>query len=272
MRQNRTYSAVSHPEPSITLEVTPRRPGSRLKLSNRRPTIIMKIGVVLFPGFQITDAFGPYDTFYFANNVMRLRGLPGMSVCLLADTDEAISSMPHNNPGAFGAEVVPSYRFTDAPDDIDVLLVPGGQGVRAVETSQAAVDFIKSRYPTLKYLLTVCTGAVLAARSGVLDGRRATSNKRSFDWVCYSSATLCSNGSNEVKQVVSQSDKVNWVREARWVIDGNIYTSSGVSAGIDMAFGFVRDVFGEEIANVAAHNMEYMPNKDANFDPFVKQL
>ncbi|CEJ93660.1 hypothetical protein VHEMI09236 [[Torrubiella] hemipterigena] len=211
---------------------------------------MMKIGVILFPGFQITDAFGPYDTFYFANNAMRSRGQPGISVCLLAETCDPTTSRPHNIEGAFGTEVLPSYSFVDAPKDIDVLLVPGGQGVRATESSQAAVDFVKARYPTLKYLLTVCTGAVLAARAGVLDGKRATSNKRSFTWV------------------VSQSDKVTWIREARWVIDGNIYTSSGVSAGIDMTFGFLRDIFGDEIADAAARNMEYSPNMDANADPF----
>lgn len=144
---------------------------------------MMKIGIILFPGFQITDAFGPYDTFYFANNALRSRAQPGISVCLLAETSDLTTSRPHNIEGAFGADVLPSYSFADAPKDIDVLLVPGGQGTRATESSQAVVDFVKERYPTLKYLLTVCTGSVLAARAGVLDGKRATSNKRSFDWV-----------------------------------------------------------------------------------------
>jgi putative intracellular protease/amidase len=74
-------------------------------------------------------------------------------------------------------------------------------------------DFIFARYPQLKYLLSTCSGAVSLANSGVLEGRRATSNKAGWRWV------------------ITHGKNVNWVPTARWVVDGNIWTSSGVSAG-----------------------------------------
>ena len=94
-----------------------------------------------------------------------------------------------------------------------------------------------------EYCLTVCTGSALLAKCGALDGRRATSNKIAFDWV------------------VTMSDKVSWIYDARWVEDGKFFTSAGVSAGIDMALGFVSHLRGEKEAENIARKMEYTWNR-----------
>ena len=78
---------------------------------------------------------------------------------------------------------LPTHAFGDCPSDIEVLLVPGGMGVRDEGNVQDARAFVKEIYPKLRYLITVCTGSALVAKVGVLDGKKATSNKASFGWV-----------------------------------------------------------------------------------------
>jgi transcriptional regulator GlxA family with amidase domain len=124
-------------------------------------------------------------------------------------------------------------------------------GTRDLVSIQPAIAYIQTVYPTLQYLITVCTGSVVVARAGVLDGRRATTNK--LGW----------GTSVEVRP------QVEWVKKARWVVDGNVWTSSGVSAGLDVTFAWVAEVFGEERAGEVARIMEYERKIDADDDPFA---
>lgn len=132
---------------------------------------------------------------------------------------------------------------------IDVLIVPGGVGTRN-DMSQE-IEFVKNMYPKLKAVLSVCTGATILARAGVLDGRRATTNKRAWEWA------------------TSTGPEVDWIGEARWVVDGNITTGSGISAGIDATYAFVADNYGEAIAQELSDSAEYVRWTDANHDPFA---
>jgi transcriptional regulator GlxA family with amidase domain len=152
----------------------------------------------------------------------------------------------------FGTTILPTHTFSTVPA-LDVLLVPGGQGTRAhTPAISATIDFIRERFPSLKHLITVCTGSGLAARSGVLDGRRATTNKLAWD------------------ATTALRPQVDWVHRARWVHDGNIWTSSGISAGIDVTFAWMADVYGDEVANDIADRMEYTRVTDPDNDPFAK--
>lgn len=119
-------------------------------------------------------------------------------------------------------------------------------------TIAGAVEFIKKVYPSLKYLITVCNGSVLAALAGVLDGKRATTNKQLW------------------KLNTEARKEVNWVARARWVVDGNIWTSSGVSAGIDVTFAFIGAVYGAEVADEVATMLEYERHTDPSWDPFAE--
>ncbi|KAI0174878.1 class I glutamine amidotransferase-like protein [Pestalotiopsis sp. NC0098] len=204
-----------------------------------------KFGVVLFPGFQSLDVFGPVD---ILNILSKERA--AFQLALLASDLEPVSTSLQS--GGFGQSVVPTHTFANAPEDIEVLLVPGGVGTRHDDIIAPAVDFVRRAFPKLRFLLTVCTGSALAAKAGVLDGKKATSNKAAFDWV------------------TEQGPNVEWVRRARWVTDGNVWTSSGISAGIDMMFGFVADQYGEETAQAISVRSEYRRNPDPTDDPFAK--
>ncbi|KAF4981758.1 hypothetical protein FZEAL_2480 [Fusarium zealandicum] len=205
-----------------------------------------KYAVALFPGFQALDVFGPVDALNYMSRQQPL------TLSLLHTSLDPVSTLVDDTPGRIGQSVVPTHTYDTAPEDIEVLLVPGGFGTREAKNVERVRDFIKERYPKLRYLLTVCTGSAVAAQAGVLDGREATSNKKSFSWV------------------QSQGPNVKWLREARWVVDGNVWTSSGISAGIDMIFAFIAEQYGQEIADETANGSEYVRNTDPKVDPFAK--
>jgi putative intracellular protease/amidase len=143
-----------------------------------------KYGVVLFNGFQALDVFGPVDALNFLSKETPLE------MSIIAQSLDPVSTLLENSDLTIGQSIVPTHTFDNAPDDIEVLLVPGGIGTRRLELTQPVVDFVKQRYPKLKFLLTVCTGSALTARAGVMEGKKATSNKRGFDWVSQSKLRL----------------------------------------------------------------------------------
>lgn len=145
----------------------------------------------------------------------------------------------------------PTHTLTTVPDDLDVLIIPGGLGTRS-PLINSTIDYIAATYPKVKYLITVCTGSALAARAGILDGKRATTNKASWD------------------SSVATGPKVKWVPSARWVVDGNVWTSSGVSAGIDATLAFIEEMYGRDNATYVTNLMEYERNEDSSRDPFAE--
>jgi len=207
-----------------------------------------KFGIVVYPAFTALDVFGPLDIF----NAMSMG--TSLNLSILSTTLDPVSTHHEMEgiTGNFGEAIVPTHTFANAPSDIEVLFVPGGpatlfEGPHLDEH----VAFIKRVYPKLRYLITVCTGSALVARTGILDGLRATSNKQVWSWA------------------VKQGPKVKWVAKARWVHDRNIWTTSGVSAGIDGTFDFVRTVYGKEKALEIANGLEYEQQFDWRNDPFA---
>ena len=179
-----------------------------------------------------------------------------MSLSLIAETLDPVSTkIPPwaTNPAnsTFGQEVVPTHTFDTAPP-LDVLIIPGGAGTRAPSPLlNSTIDFVASRYPSLQYLITVCTGAGIAARAGVLDHKHATTNKKAW------------------AQTTALGTKVKWVARARWVTDGNIWSTSGVSAGIDGLLAWMDAVYGRATATQIANHMEYERRLDSTDDPFA---
>ncbi|KAF3388999.1 Isonitrile hydratase [Penicillium rolfsii] len=206
----------------------------------------LRIGVILYPGFQALDAFGPLDCI----NV--LSRTESMTLSLLSSTLSPISTQSPDIPSTAGQSILPTHTYATAPP-LDVLLVPGGRGSRGSSTPVTeAIAFIQTVYPSLKYLITVCTGSGLVARSGLLDGRRATTNKMAW------------------REMSELRPEVEWVGKARWVVDGNIWTSSGVSAGIDVTLAWIGEVYGEEKAREIANWIEYSRHEDPEVDPFAE--
>ncbi|KAF9528596.1 class I glutamine amidotransferase-like protein [Crepidotus variabilis] len=209
----------------------------------------LNYGVVLFPGFQALDVFGPLDVF----NSLAINYT--MNLFIIAETLDPVSTKhPMSMPGTsnFNEAILPTHTFANPPESLDVLLVPGGGGTRvAAPGLDAPVKFITDTYPTLQYLISVCTGVGLVARTGILDGLAATGNKKAWAWV------------------IAQGPNVNWVTHARWVHTKNIWTTSGISAGLDGTYDFVRTVYGEDVGVNLANNLEYSPIMDWKDDKFA---
>jgi transcriptional regulator GlxA family with amidase domain len=196
------------------------------------------IGLVLFEGFEVLDVFGPVEAYASP----ALNG--AFRVLMIGQTPGPVAS-------AQGPKSIADVGFDDCPS-VDVLVVPGGIGTRREVDNSALLSWLRARAETAELVSSVCTGAALLARAGLLDGRRATTNKRAFDWV------------------ESQGPRVKWIREARWVEDGKFATSAGVSAGIDMALGLIARMHTTESAEKVAIQMEYEWHRDATRDPFAK--
>jgi putative intracellular protease/amidase len=192
------------------------------------------IGVVLYPGFEVLDVFGPVEM--WAN-------VPDFQVVMIAEKGGLVRS-------AQGAQVMADYDFDGAPK-LDVMMVPGGVGTRAELENPVFLNFLRRQDKTTEFTTSVCSGSALLAKAGLLKGRKATSNKAFF-----SLAT-------------SQDASVDWRKEARWVEDGKFFTSSGVSAGTDMALGLVARIYGKDQARRLARSLEYQWSEDADNDPFA---
>ena len=195
-----------------------------------------RLGVVLYPEFELLDVFGPLEMFGM------LKGT--VDIAVVAQQAGPVTS-------AQGPQVVAHHGFDDCPP-LNLLLVPGGFGTRAEVENPHILSFLRRRVPEVEIAMTVCTGAGLLARAGLLDGRRATTNKMFFQWV------------------VEQGPKVTWVKEARWVEDDKFVTSSGVSAGIDMALAVIARLYGQDTSENLAVAAEYDWHRDAAWDPFAR--
>lgn len=201
------------------------------------------VGVVLFEGFELLDVYGPLEFWNGLSQSFRI-------VTLGEKTGPVAPSRGPKIP-AGGPQTVVEQSFA-AAEPLGILLVPGGFGTRREVANPAMLDFLRSRASSAEFVATVCTGSAIVAAAGLLDGRRATSNKANFAWVR------------------SQGPRVSWVPEARWVVDGKFWTSSGVSAGMDMALALLAAISGEELARTLARYAEYEWHSDPAWDPFAK--
>ncbi|KDB24032.1 hypothetical protein H109_04063 [Trichophyton interdigitale MR816] len=208
--------------------------------------------VLLFEGFQALDVFGPLD----ALNITSLDN--GIKLSIIAPTLNPVSTKPpplpivNLKPGwGFSESVVPTHSYDDPPTNIDVLIVPGGLGTSHCANIEPTVKLARKLYPEVKYLFSICTGSKVLAEAGLLDGKKATTNKRRYE------------------ETTRPYPQVQWQRSARWVIDGNIWTSSGISAGTDAMLAFIGMVYGREYAKAIAKRMEYRWVEDPTDDPFA---
>lgn len=193
-----------------------------------------KIAAILFPEFEMLDLYGPLEFYSFFRDEFEIR-----TVALM--------------PGAVASSGGPDSVAQDAIGDggtYDILLVPGGRGTRHVDNDAGFLTGLADLANRATIVTSVCTGSLLLAKAGLLDGRQATTNKLAFDWVA------------------GQTSGVEWKRRARWVKDGNIYTSSGVSAGMDMTLQVIEDLLSPAHAEQAANWAEYIRNPDPDNDPF----
>lgn len=198
----------------------------------------MRLGAVLYNDFELLDAYGPLEMFG----------------CLGGDLEiVVIGEQPGPIKSSAGPSTVAEVGFADAPQ-LDLLLLPGGVGTIPELENDALLSFLRERCPLTEITMSVCSGSALLARAGLLDGLEATSNKMFFDLAA------------------AQSDAVRWQQAARWVDAGQYVTSSGVSAGTDMALAVIARLFGQERAEAISVYTEYQWHQEAGTDPFTAYL
>lgn len=182
-------------------------------------------GIVLFDDAEELDWAGPWEVFTMART-------EGDSVITIAEHDRPVRC-------AKGLRVLPDHTFDDAPP-LDVVLVPGGLGSRREVSNKVMLDWLVERAPTCRWVTSVCTGSFVLHAAGLTKGRRATTHWASIDRL-------------------RALDDVTALDDVRYVRDGNLVTSAGVSAGIDMSLWLVGQIYGIEHARAVQRNMEYDP-------------
>ena len=192
-----------------------------------------RVGIVIYPDVEVLDFCGPFEVFSACRlDEARRREEPSPFEVVLA----AISRDPVITAG--GMKVLPDYELEECPA-LDVLVVPGGWGTRREMGNERLVGWLAARGQEVENLASVCTGAFLLARAGLLVGRRVTTHWRALDFL----------NENFPGLTVIDTEHV--------VVDGHVLTSSGISAGIDLALHIVARYHGEPIARATALHMEY---------------
>lgn len=187
-----------------------------------------RVAILIFDGVQIIDYTGPYEVF----------GQAGFEVFTIAEKSDPITT-------AMGMKVTPSYTFADGPEP-NIVVIPGGNVLRA-QSNPAVLKWIQEREPKSEYVLSVCNGAYILAKTGLLDGLTATTFHNLLDGL------------------VAIAPKTKIVRDRRFVDNGKIITTAGLSSGIDGSLHVVSKIFGRGRAQAVALGLEYNWQPDAHY-------
>ncbi len=197
------------------------------------------VSIVLFEGFEVLDVFGPAELLSHAS---------GIEIEFAGPSSGLVRS-------AQGVRVESTLSYADLScGDIDILLVPGGPGTRALVDDESFISWLSATGAKAQLVTSVCTGSALLAKAGLLEGYRATGNKVAFEWTRTFGTT------------------VTWQPKARWVEDRDRWTSSGVAAGMDMTAALIASLCGIEARDRALAKAEYKAHSDATHDPFAAAL
>lgn len=197
----------------------------------------IKVGIFIYDKVEVLDFAGPYEVFSVTRTLNSRFSAPSpFEIVLVSEQLRKITTMG-------GMRVIPDYNFEDFPE-VDILVVPGGLGERHEHNNSIIHHFLKKQAKTVKTLASVCTGAFFLASAGLLDDKRATTHI-------------------DLLNRLDNYPAINVVRDKRWVEDGHIMTSAGISAGIDMSLIIVAKHLGIDVAKQCARRMEYpYPNSD----------
>ena len=194
------------------------------------------LAALVFPGFQTLDYFGPIE----------MLGDPTYEIDVIT-----VAAGADPVPSRHGQRIVPDITIAERTE-YDLLFIPGGDSALEECTTPDILQWIRDVSANAERVMAVCTGTIVLGMAGLLNGRKATTNKLDFT------------------STVHLAPKVDWVKRARWVKSGKFFTSSGVSAGIDMAFGALANLYGETKAEATALECEYNWNRNPNEDPFAR--
>lgn len=191
---------------------------------------IINVGILLFNEVEVLDFAGPFEVFslakYEGTNHQPFR------VKTIAEKKDLIIARN-------GLKVMPDYSFEDALD-LDILIIPGGYGAEEIEIhNETVIKWIQETSKAVKIIASVCTGAFLLAKAGLLDGKKATTH-----WM-------------DLERLENDFPLIKVQPAVKFVEEGNIITAGGISAGINMSFHIMTKVLNKEIAIYTAKRMEY---------------
>jgi len=191
------------------------------------------VGIVIFDDVEVLDFSGPFEVFSVTRTGVGTEPDPisPYAVHLIGESGDMITT-------AGGMRVLPHASFETCPP-IDVLVIPGGWGTRAQLDNPSMLKFLRDRSTEVSLLTSVCTGSLLLGQTGLLEERRATTHWQALDLM------------------TEMFPSVRVDRGRHVVEDGDIFTSAGISAGIDMALRVVARQLGESVARETARQMEY---------------
>jgi transcriptional regulator GlxA family with amidase domain len=192
-----------------------------------------RVGILIFNDVEVLDFCGPFEVFSVVriNEEKRLEEPSPFEVILVAEKE-----MPVTTAG--GMRVIPDHTTETCPP-LEILLVPGGLGTRREIGNGSLIEWIAEQAQRAEVVASVCTGSMLLGRAGLLKNRRATTHWNMLGWM------------RESFPDTIVDDRLHVVE------DGNVITSAGISAGIDLSLLVVARYFGEDIARATARRMEY---------------
>jgi transcriptional regulator GlxA family with amidase domain len=191
------------------------------------PNLVRTVDMLIFPGVQLLDVTGPFQVFASANDIVEAGGgARPYQLRLMAQNDDAVTST--------AGVVLAATSLSRRDEALDTLIVPGGSGVEAVAVNAALMKWLQQRATVARRVAAVCTGAFVLAAAGLLDGRRATTH---WKW----SARLA----QRYPGIRVEPDPI-------FLCDGSVWTSAGVTAGIDLALALVEADLGRSVALAVA--------------------
>lgn len=197
------------------------------------------VGILIFDDVEILDVAGPFEVFSVTrlNDEQRLQQSSPFKVYLIAEKNKQIIAIG-------GLRLTPDVTISECPE-LDLLIIPGGWGTRKESKNRILIKWISNQFTMDRLIASVCTGSSLLGKAGLLDGRDATTHWRAFDFLQES------------------APKARILKNVRFTLTEPIFTSAGVSAGIDLALRIVSHFFGTEVGQTTARQMEYpYPNSD----------
>ncbi|WBQ17595.1 DJ-1/PfpI family protein [Sphingobium yanoikuyae] len=191
------------------------------------------VGILLFPEVEVLDFAGPYEVFSVAARIAP------KALALEHSPFNVVTVAEHHEPvvARHGLQVFPTHDFDDAPA-LDVLIVPGGVVDQPLK-SEKTLDWLRGRARDAKLTASVCTGAFVLAKIGLLDGLMATTH-----W-------------EDVAEMRCMFPNVNVIEDVHYVDQGQIVTSAGISAGINMSLHLVQRLAGPHLASLTSRQMQY---------------
>ncbi|EEM41446.1 ThiJ/PfpI domain protein [Bacillus thuringiensis IBL 4222] len=192
------------------------------------------VGIFLFNEVEVLDFAGPFEVF----SVTEVNEEKPFTVYTVSENGEMITARN-------GLKVQPDYSIENLPP-VDILIIPGGLGARKYEIkNEIVIKWIRQQMKEVKLMTSVCTGALLLAKAGLLEGLKATTH-----WA-------------SIEKFKNEFQNVEVIENVKFVDEGHIITSAGISAGINMAFHIVKNLLGVHVAEDTAKRMEYdisLPN------------